>query len=143
MSLLNADTEILAKVLAMRLEKALPAIIHSDHNGFVQNRQRFHNIRSSQYTCEGSPNIAILSLDAEKAFDCIEWRYVLEVLGRFGVGNFFCKWVEIVFVNSTVMVSTNIYDITTKKGQIPKGSATALLGSKTVTYLKKKGDTTQ
>lgn len=109
-SLMNSDAKILAKALAMRLERVLPNIIHVDQNGFVQGRQGFHNVRrvlNVIHVYEGSPDTAILSLDAEKAFDRVEWPYLLEVLKRFGFGDYFCKWVEIMFVGSFGMVSTN------------------------------------
>lgn len=71
-SLLNSHARIIAKALAMRLERVLPAIIHGDQNGFVQNRQGFHNVSRVLiiiHECEESPDNAVLSLDAEKAFD--------------------------------------------------------------------------
>lgn len=59
------------------------------------------------HVCEGSPDMAILSLDAEKAFDRVKWPYLLEVLKRFGFGDYFRRWVEILFVDSSAEVCTN------------------------------------
>lgn len=94
----------------MRLERVLPDIIHLDQNGFVQSHQGFHNMRrvlNIIHACEGSPDTAILSLDAEKAFDRVEWPFLLEVLKRFGFGDYFRRLVEIMLVGSSAMVSTN------------------------------------
>lgn len=109
-SLLNSDAKIIANVLAMRLERILPAITHTDQNGFVQSRQGFHNVRrvlNIIHACEEFPDNAILSLDAEKAFDRVEWPYMLEVLKQFGFGEHFCGWVKIILVDTTAMISTN------------------------------------
>lgn len=109
-SLMNSDAKIIAKALSMRLERVLPFIIHADQNGFVKNRQGFHNVRrvlNIIHAHERSADMAILSLDAEKAFDRVEWPYLLEVLRRFGFGDYFCKWVDILFSDSTAEVCTN------------------------------------
>lgn len=71
-SLLNSDTKILCKVIARRLEGILPSIVGKDQNGFIQGRQGFHNVRrvlNILYNQEGAPDTALLSIDAEKAFN--------------------------------------------------------------------------
>ena len=44
-TLLNLDYKIASKVIAKRIERFLPKIIHSDQNGFVKGRYIGQNIR--------------------------------------------------------------------------------------------------
>lgn len=44
-SLVNVDAKIIAKALALRLERVLPQLIHIDHNGLIKKGQWFHNVR--------------------------------------------------------------------------------------------------
>lgn len=109
-SLLNTDGNIVCKTLSRRLNKLLPAMIKDDQNGFIQGRQAFHKVRrvlNILYEKRGSPNMALLSLDAEKAFDRIEWKYLFEVLERFGIGEGFLKWIRTIYKNPTAEVVTN------------------------------------
>lgn len=109
-SLLNNDLKILCKVLARRLDTLLPQMVHPDQNGFVQGRQGFHNIRrvlNILYEKSGCKDNAILSLDAEKAFDRVTWQYLFEVLERYGINGNFLNWIKLIYADPQAMVLTN------------------------------------
>lgn len=109
-SLLNSDYKILAKVLAGRLEKVLPNIVSHDQTGFVKNRRSFCNIRrllNIMYTPSVTESECLLSMDAEKAFDRVDWEYLFETLRRFGFGSSFLSWVRLLYACPSAMVLTN------------------------------------
>ncbi len=49
----------------------------------------------------------IISLDAEKAFDRIEWVYLFRVLKEFGFGEGLISWIRLLYVDPQASVSTN------------------------------------
>ncbi len=110
-SLLNVDTKILAKILAIRLESILPTIINPDQTGFVKGRSSAHNVRRLlniiQYSNQHTNSGLVISLDAEKAFDRVEWPYLFSVLSKFNLGDVFIKWVRMFYSSPTARVITN------------------------------------
>lgn len=59
LSLLNCDYKILAKILALRLEKAVTSIIHPDQIGFIPGHLSSNNMRRAfQIGSSSSPVIA-------------------------------------------------------------------------------------
>ena len=110
-SLLNVDVKILSKVLAERINKIISDIISTDQTGFVRGRYSFVNIRKllnvvhSPSPCD-LPEV-VVSLDAEKAFDRVEWEYLFSVLNRFGFGPKLISWIRLLYSTPKAAVVTN------------------------------------
>ncbi len=110
-SLLNVDFNILSKVLASRIEYIIPDIISQDQTGFIKGRHSFINIRTllnvvHSPASESNPEV-VISLDAEKAFDRIEWNYLFAILEKFGFGSKFISWIHLLYHQLKAAVVTN------------------------------------
>lgn len=112
-SLTNYDCKIFSKILANRLNVVTPTLIHLDQVGFISNRQASDNIRRfiniMWHVKERDTPTAALSLDAEKAFDRVEWEYLFLVLEHMGFGKDFLNKLRLLYRNSTASVLTNGY----------------------------------
>lgn len=110
-SLLNVDAKILAKILAGRLETVLPTIISEDQTGFIKNRHSFANIRRLlnivySHSSDIKPEV-VISMDAEKAFDRVEWNYLFLTLEKFGFGEKILAWIRLLYTSPQACVVTN------------------------------------
>ncbi|KAJ0061406.1 hypothetical protein NL108_018634 [Boleophthalmus pectinirostris] len=110
-SLISADCQIISKILAKRLDKILGSVVHPDQVGFVKQRNASDNIRRLldimwQVKDSDDPT-AVISLDAEKAFDRLEWRYMFHTLRAFGFGETFLKWIKLLYSDPSAAVQTN------------------------------------
>uniref|UniRef100_A0A3B3HQU1 Reverse transcriptase domain-containing protein n=1 Tax=Oryzias latipes TaxID=8090 RepID=A0A3B3HQU1_ORYLA len=110
-SLLNVDSKIFAKILAHRLETVLPSIVSDDQTGFIKDRHSFHNVRRLlnilHHPSPPDTSEIVLSLDAEKAFDRVEWDYLFYTLKKFGFGPRFISWIRILYSSPVAAIRTN------------------------------------
>lgn len=97
--------------MANRLSYYLPKLINSNQVGFIQKRSSTNNfgrllnlihVASSR----PEPSIAV-TLDAEKAFDRLEWPYLFKVLSKFGFGGNFIDWIRTLYRKPQAMIATN------------------------------------
>ena len=84
LSMLNIDYKILSKVLANRLLPMMKTLVHTDQYGFIPRRatsaniHRLYNIMRLSHA--GNPTPIAVLLDFEKAFDTLEWPFLMVIL---------------------------------------------------------------
>ena len=96
-SLLERLFKLLAKVLANRLKKVLGNVVYVDQNDFVRGRRILDAslianevINSWQKRREKG---LICKLDIEKAYDSINWNFLMKVLVKMGFGLRWMEWI--------------------------------------------------
>lgn len=98
-SLCNFSHKVISKILADRLSVMLPFIISREQTEFVKGRSMHENISLAHEMIAtidnkvARGNIAI-KLDMAKAYDRVNWRFLLRVLKHFGFSNI---WIDMIF----------------------------------------------
>ena len=89
-TVINADVKLLCKTLAVRLSGVISQLVHEDQCGFIHKRNTAMNLRRLNYvmheTAGSKEKLTVASIDISKAFDTVDWAYLLETLARMGVG---------------------------------------------------------
>ena len=110
-SLINVDAKIASKTLAKRLENVLPEIIHFDQSAFVKGRTIFDAIRTIDDVIEHTMNRDIsgilVAIVFEKAFDFLNFSFLLRVSHAFNFGPSFIQWVQVLYNNASSCVMNN------------------------------------
>jgi len=98
-ALANFKFKIITKVLADRLANILPNIISTEQRGFVKGR----NIRDCIALTSEAVNLLdkrsfggnlALKIDVSKAFDTLNWEFLINVLQGFGFNETLCNWIK-------------------------------------------------
>ena len=110
-SLVNVDAKIMSKVIATRIKNVLPNIIQHNQTGYVKDRYIGETVRSvfdviDLTLKENVPGLLIF-IDCQKAFDSLEWNFLLSCLEAFNFGPDFIRWVKTFYKNIQSCVINN------------------------------------
>ena len=87
----------------------LPEVTHFDQSAFVKGRTIFDAIRTIddviEHTMNGDISVILVAIDFEKAFDSLNFSFLISVLHAFNFGPSFIQWVRVLYnkVSSRVM----------------------------------------
>ncbi len=122
-SLLNNDYKILARIFAKKIKCVLDDIIDECQSGFMTDRLISNNIRLVLDILDYSDLIPddsfMLFLDFYKAFDSIEFPFILKSLSSFGFGPNFINAIQTLYNNANA--SIKLQHGTTHRFNIERG----------------------
>ena len=102
-SLLNVDAKIASKAIAERMKRLLPNLINGNQSGYIPGRRINENIHSVldilDYMKDKNLQGLLIFIDSEKAFDSLEWDFLIKCLKLFNFGHDFIRWVNIFYSN--------------------------------------------
>ena len=110
-SLTNIDYRIYAKTLANRLKYIVNKLINHDQNGYIKGRSPALILRTLddiiEYTNYKNIPGTIITLDYQKAYDTISKEFMLHAFSKFGFGDNFIYWINIITANTTSCINYN------------------------------------
>ncbi|RVX19759.1 Transposon TX1 uncharacterized 149 kDa protein [Vitis vinifera] len=110
-SLVGGLYKLLAKVLANRLKKVVGKVVSSAQNAFVEGRQILDAAlianEAIDYLLKRNESGVLCKLDLEKAYDHINWNFLLFVLQSMGFGEKWTGWISWCISTTTFSVLIN------------------------------------
>jgi len=111
-ALANFQFKIITKIIADRLGSITSNIISVHQKGFIPGRHIHDCIMTaseavnllSKKTHGG--NLA-LKIDIKKAFDTINWKFLIQVLHCFGFNDLFCQWILNILHSAKLSININ------------------------------------
>lgn len=100
-TLLNVDYKIASRAIAGRLLKVIHLVVDKDQTCGVPGHFIGENVALLRdvvdFASFSGTQVAVLSLDQEKAFDCVDWSFMRTTLSAMGFGPSFISWVDLFY----------------------------------------------
>lgn len=110
-SVINLIPKLISKILSNRLREVLPEIISPHQTAFISGRQISDNFVATrevlQHTAATKNQVVFIQIDLAKAFDTIEWDFLLNVLIARGFPRRWVAWIESILSTAQSRVIIN------------------------------------
>lgn len=110
-SVINLIPKLISKILADRLRVFLPDLISPNQTAFVKGRQISENFIATReilhHIAEGTKPAVFVKIDFAKAFDSVNWSFLLRVLRARGFPERWVVWIKNLLQTATSSVVVN------------------------------------
>ena len=111
-SLINSITKIITKLLATRLAPHMNQLVSQAQNTFIKKRCIHDNFLYVQRVIQmlhkkKKQQALFIKLDISRAFDCVGWQYLLEVLTALGFSTKWRNWISSILGTSSSRIIIN------------------------------------
>lgn len=111
----NVLYKVVSKVIANRLKDMLPQCISHNQSAFIKDRLLVENILLAteivkDYHKEDVPPRCAMMIDIAKAFDSINWDFLLNTLRALNMPDQFIRWIELCVCTPSFSVQVNVGD---------------------------------
>lgn len=111
-SLCNVVYKIISKILARRLQEVTPLMVSNTQSAFVKGRLLVENVLLATEMVQGFGNSNIskrgpLKVDLRKAFDCVNWNFILQILETADFPPLFVNWISQCLTSTSFSINVN------------------------------------
>lgn len=110
-SFIGCYYKIIAKILAEQVKRVICKLIGEVQNAFIEGRYILDGVLIANETVDfmkkKKKKCLMFKADFEKAYDSLNWRYLLDVMECMGFGEKWRKWVAICLRSSSISVLVN------------------------------------
>lgn len=111
-SLCNAVYKVISKILSRKLQLIMHEIISNSQSAFIKGRLLAENVLLATELVQGfnrkgiSPR-GMLKVDLKKAFDCVRWDFIQQVLRAANFPSIFINWISQCLTTTSLSININ------------------------------------
>ena len=110
-SLIHSFVKLLTKVLARRLAPHMNDLVKHNQSAFIQSRLIHENYKAVQLSAKmlhrNKIPSALIKVDIAKAFDTVNWRFLLNLLQHLGFSRRWLDWTSLILSSASTKVILN------------------------------------
>ena len=110
-SLIHSFAKLFTKVLACRLVPHMDRLVKPNQSAFIRGRMIHENFKAVQLTAkllhQKKKPTALLKIDISKAFDTVNWRFLIDLLKQMGFSRRWQNWISMILSSASTKIIVN------------------------------------